>query len=115
MGWVCRNCRESIETGLTVCWNCGADQQGTVDPKFKHADLYEPDVPTASSRFGILGLAKLVAACAMIFSFFSYPDFFTFCIAMCGMIWLMIQSLGWLMTESAFAWQRRSRYTRRNH
>ena len=42
--WQCPNCGESIEQQFDVCWNCGSDATGAVDPSFV-AEPQEPIVP----------------------------------------------------------------------
>jgi hypothetical protein len=36
--WTCTKCREEIEDGFDVCWNCGTDMEGNVDAEFETAD-----------------------------------------------------------------------------
>ena len=35
MGWTCSQCREEVDDGFEVCWNCGSSVDGTPDPEFK--------------------------------------------------------------------------------
>lgn len=42
--WECPKCRESVEDGFDVCWNCGTSSAGVEDPQFARAD----DLSTAS-------------------------------------------------------------------
>lgn len=37
MVWTCSQCREEVDEGFEVCWNCGAGVDGTPDPGFQRA------------------------------------------------------------------------------
>jgi len=36
--WTCPKCSEDIDDEFDVCWNCGTDTEGNVDPEFETAD-----------------------------------------------------------------------------
>jgi hypothetical protein len=36
--WECAKCREKLEDGFDVCWNCGTSKEGLEDPDFRKAD-----------------------------------------------------------------------------
>lgn len=44
--WKCLNCEELLEDTFDVCWNCGADPDGNINPEFP---TDEPNKPAASS------------------------------------------------------------------
>ncbi len=58
--WDCSNCQESIEDSFERCWNCGADQDGVLDPEFVHADDYLPEEPARPPREFDPALAAVV-------------------------------------------------------
>lgn len=39
--WVCKNCGEMVEDEFYKCWNCGTEDDGTVDPTFEE-NVVEP-------------------------------------------------------------------------
>ena len=32
--WLCPNCQEAIEAHFQLCWNCGSDDEGNIQPGF---------------------------------------------------------------------------------
>ena len=36
--WKCPKCRERLDDGFDVCWNCGTSHDGVEDPEFERAD-----------------------------------------------------------------------------
>jgi hypothetical protein len=52
--WNCPNCREEVDDDFDVCWNCGADIHGEVDPSFRHADATD-DEPAAVATDRLAG------------------------------------------------------------
>lgn len=46
--WSCANCRKNVDVEFDICWNCGSDRDGTVDPAFVRADAPAPK-PTGDS------------------------------------------------------------------
>jgi hypothetical protein len=36
--WQCSNCREKVDDGFEVCWNCGTSSDGVPDPEFRRAE-----------------------------------------------------------------------------
>jgi hypothetical protein len=45
--WTCPKCRERVEDGFDVCWNCGTNREGREDPHFA-PDTDVPVTETAS-------------------------------------------------------------------
>ena len=41
--WQCGKCREKVEDGFDVCWNCGTSKAGVDDPEFRKADEVPPE------------------------------------------------------------------------
>ncbi len=42
--WNCPNCGETLDEAFALCWNCGTDREGRIDPEFEPvAD--DPQVP----------------------------------------------------------------------
>ena len=52
--WNCKNCHETIEDNLDVCWNCGTGKDGTPDPNFGRVDppVTNHERLAAASRLG---------------------------------------------------------------
>jgi hypothetical protein len=46
--WKCPNCGEEIDEAFEECWNCGAGQDGTIDPDF-HRESPDPEVPDSGA------------------------------------------------------------------
>ena len=40
--WTCPACAERVDEHLGVCWNCGADRAGAIDPSFEPAVSFHP-------------------------------------------------------------------------
>lgn len=40
--WSCANCRKNVDVEFDICWNCGSDRDGTIDPAFIRADASPP-------------------------------------------------------------------------
>lgn len=112
MNWECLRCGESVDGEFDRCWKCGADQDGTADPQFSHADNYEPAVTDVQPQFGIASLAQAIAAAAMIFSCIADADLLTGLLAMIGFVWLLFLFVPWLMTARVASWQSRHRRKR---
>jgi hypothetical protein len=36
--WRCTKCREQVDEGFEVCWNCGTSKEGIEDPEFRRAE-----------------------------------------------------------------------------
>lgn len=53
MVWDCPQCCEKVEGNLAVCWACGTDRDGTLDPEFQTADDYEPPVHEDNIQFSV--------------------------------------------------------------
>ena len=58
--WSCANCRKNVDVEFEICWNCGANRDGTLDPAFIRADASPPsstdhlasdDLPVKESTF----------------------------------------------------------------
>lgn len=62
----CLRCKEEFEEGFDVCWNCGADVEGQVDPGFKHADA-----PVKADRTTLRWFANGIGAFASLGGLFS--------------------------------------------
>jgi uncharacterized protein YbaR (Trm112 family) len=41
--WQCVKCREKLEDGFDVCWNCGTSKDGVEDPDFRKVDDVSPE------------------------------------------------------------------------
>lgn len=57
--WHCPNCGETLDRAFASCWICGTTPDGEADPKFVHADDYEPErfvVTLPKYRLGALFL-----------------------------------------------------------
>lgn len=55
MGWQCVNCGSRVDEGFQVCWNCGTDRHGNIDPEFSIESDPEtltddPEVPRIRCR-----------------------------------------------------------------
>lgn len=42
--WICRKCLSQVDDVLSICWQCGAGKDGTVDP------LFEDEPPRQGAR-----------------------------------------------------------------
>lgn len=70
MTWKCSNCEADVEDSFVVCWRCGTNERGEIDPDFQHADGYEPPpVSTDQPQFNMGALFAFVAALAAVFVF----------------------------------------------
>ena len=76
--WSCSNCYESVDDSLELCWNCGTNRSGLVDPTFQHADHIDtdavdgsqdaPDARKFSMRFSMWSLVISVTCVCVILS-----------------------------------------------
>ncbi len=107
--WNCPRCDQSIDESFRSCWACGTDHDGTVDPQFQHADLYEPPLPDDSGQFALLHVIALVTACSLIFTLLGSPSRLTLVLGFGGAAWLAAHVTGWLLIGSVHRWQRRYR------
>jgi hypothetical protein len=72
MTWKCLHCREVLDDDHDVCWCCGADRDGAIDPDFQHADDYEPTLPPSEKpQFHLRTLLWMVTALSLIFGMLS--------------------------------------------
>jgi hypothetical protein len=68
--WTCSQCREEVPGSFDVCWNCGTDRSGALDPGFAaekaeaNLDAAEVeakrDIPTGTARCSVCGSARMI-------------------------------------------------------
>lgn len=56
MPWSCLQCDESIEDQMSVCWFCGTNREGRIDPNFQSADDYKPEIVEEKIQFRVSSL-----------------------------------------------------------
>ncbi len=55
----CVRCKEELEEGFDICWNCGADSTGSIDVEFRHADApIESDTSVLEAIGAITGVYR---------------------------------------------------------
>lgn len=59
MSWICQHCNKSVPERMEICWACGSDTQGNVDPEFQHADEYKPVIKFEKTQFRVSNLLKV--------------------------------------------------------
>ena len=99
--WQCPNCSETIEKQFDVCWNCGSDRTGAVDPNF----LDEPDtaVPYGETvPLGVVPAGKPAGDPLGTLArrwFWSRGHWF-FALATMGLLWLAVAPFGMDLSET---------------
>jgi hypothetical protein len=109
MPWNCWKCDKSVDKQFDACWSCGTWRNGSASPDFQHADLYEPDVPGARSRYVLGSLLRLVTASCLVFAFFGSPNAFTAILGLGALVWLLVRFFSWMLLRRVHNWQRRFR------
>lgn len=114
MTWRCPKCREKVDAELDTCWHCGTGQDGTVDPGFQHADVYEPPIPRPKPQFHLSSLITFTAASCLVFALWGSllqgtAEPLTIFVGVAGLAFLMLQLCSWLVLLSTRRMQREIR------
>lgn len=107
--WTCEQCETQIGDPFDVCWNCGTDVDGVVEPGFRHADHSLPELPALKRQFGLADLFLISNAVAFSLAGWKTQNSILFCI---GVLVLALSTACWLVPRQFSRWQRRIRETK---
>ena len=57
-------CETRVESTFDACWNCGASIDGLLEPEFRHADDWVPEIPEYKRQFSLAELLLISTAIA---------------------------------------------------